>query len=345
MFSFILPLLSALLPVVIVMFYIIRKDKDRPEPTRLLLKGVWFGVLSVFVSLFISGPLGILGFYSENPTTVMEHVAVAFWGAAVPEELAKLLMLWLLVRKNVHFDEFFDGIVYAVCVGMGFAGLENIMYVFDNFDSWKTVAFTRFLFAVPGHFCDAVLMGYYFSLAYFDMSPVMQIRYYCWMILAPILAHGFYDAFLMVSEVNETTAVIGIILFLFTVYFLQRLARRKVREHLQLDRDLGVTVSYADAHSASVGSRGEGADAEDIVLDVVEPEKSECLYGNQEAKSRIRDSRYGASWGQGYEKSETGKPQQQDLSVMPVIRSILGVLAVGFLLFISFLLIMSLIIE
>lgn len=345
MYTFVLPLLSALLPAIIVMFYIIRKDKEHPEPPRMLLKGVWYGVLSVFVSLFISQPLGILDFYSNNPTTVMEHIAVAFWGAAVPEELAKLLMLWLLVRKNVHFDEFFDGIVYAVCVGMGFAGLENIMYVFENLDTWETVAFSRFLFAVPGHFCDAVLMGYFFSLAYFDMSPVMQIRYYCWMILAPVLAHGFYDAFLMVSEVNETTAVIGTILFLFTVYFLQRLARRKVKEHLQLDRDLGVTVSYANALSASVGSKEEGAGVEDIVLDVVEPEKSEYLYGNQEAKSRIRDSRYGASWGQGYEKSETGKPQPQDLSVMPVIRSILGVLAVGFLLFISFLLIMSLIIE
>ena len=54
---------------------------------------------------------------------------MAFFVAAAPEEGAKLLALWLLLRKNPHFDEDFDCIVYSVFVSLGFATLENIGYV------------------------------------------------------------------------------------------------------------------------------------------------------------------------------------------------------------------------
>ena len=53
-------------------------------------------------------------------STFVEAVGDAFLLAAIPEEVAKLFMLWLLLRKNPFFDEHFDGIVYAVCVGLGF---------------------------------------------------------------------------------------------------------------------------------------------------------------------------------------------------------------------------------
>lgn len=58
-------------------------------------------------------------------------IRLSFFGAAILEESAKLFMLWLLLRKNKYFGERVDGIVYAVCVSLGFAALENVMYLFD----------------------------------------------------------------------------------------------------------------------------------------------------------------------------------------------------------------------
>ena len=54
---------------------------------------------------------------AEVYPSIFDAFADAFLLAAIPEELAKLIMLWLLLRKNPHFDEKFDGIVYAVCIG------------------------------------------------------------------------------------------------------------------------------------------------------------------------------------------------------------------------------------
>lgn len=110
-------------------------------------------------------PFGMLtGFGQELSSTISGAFTDAFIMAAIPEELAKFVMLWLLLRNNPYFDEHFDGIVYAVCIGMGFAGFENVLYLFDNYESWISVGIARAMFAVPGHFLTAVIMGYYYSL-------------------------------------------------------------------------------------------------------------------------------------------------------------------------------------
>lgn len=96
-------------------------------------------------------------------SSIREAFADAFVLAAIPEKLAKLIMLWLLLRKNPHFDERFDGIVYAVCMGMGFAGIENVKYLIGGIENgtWIGTGIVRALFSVPAHFLFAVLIGFY----------------------------------------------------------------------------------------------------------------------------------------------------------------------------------------
>lgn len=102
----------------------------------------------------------------------------AFGVAALLEEAFKLLTLWVVLRKNPYFDEHFDSIVYAVCVGLGFAAVENIFYVFSE-EERVTVAVSRALLAVPGHYAFAILMGYYYSIYHFvDHPPKLQTVFY-----------------------------------------------------------------------------------------------------------------------------------------------------------------------
>ena len=160
-------LVTALLPIIVLGYYIYHKDKKSPEPTGQLVKAFLFGILSVPVSLCISIPLGIIGLYPVEATSILGSISTAFFGAAIPEEIAKFFMLWLLLRKNRYFDEKMDGIIYAVCVSLGFAALENIMYLFSNAETYLSIGIARAIFAVPGHFCFGILMGYYYSLAKF----------------------------------------------------------------------------------------------------------------------------------------------------------------------------------
>lgn len=159
-----------------------RQDSAQPEPVRLLWKGVWDGVLSAFFVVLVLLPaFDALGL-SFDGSTVMGAVGEAFFKASIPEEAVKMLYLWLLLRKNPYFDEHLDGIVYATCVGLGFAGLENILYLVSNMDSLAYLAVMRGLFAVPGHFFDAVAMGFFISLAHF--GNVTQSTKVCYYILA-----------------------------------------------------------------------------------------------------------------------------------------------------------------
>ena len=157
---------AAVVPGLLLLYYVYSKDFN-PEPKRLIYKGFLYGALSVFVSTLISGPLLNLGLYTNNPATLLDAVKVSFFGAAIPEESAKLFMLWLLLRKCPEFDERYDGMVYAACVGLGFACVENLMYVLSSGAAWFYVSTTRALFAVPGHFAFAIAMGYYYSKNHF----------------------------------------------------------------------------------------------------------------------------------------------------------------------------------
>lgn len=224
----------AVLPAIVLLYYIYNKDKEQPEPTGLLLKGFGFGILSVFVSLLLSLPFEAMGLYSSEVSTWEGAIRLSFFGAAIPEELAKLFMLWLLLRKNPYFDERVDGIVYAVAVSMGFAALENVSYLFVNYDSWQAVGTTRALVSVPAHYAFAVFMGYYYSMYHFTWSDK---TYYGIMAVAiPVLFHGLFDSLLFMLPLNESYAVILLVVFSVFCYNMHKLAASRIKDHLETDR-------------------------------------------------------------------------------------------------------------
>lgn len=226
-----LVLLSALAPVAVALLYIFRKDSAQPEPAKWLAKAFLYGVLSALLSFVFSMPLGtIFGIEldAEVYPSIFDAFADAFLLAAIPEELAKFIMLWLLLRKNPHFDEKFDGIVYAVCIGMGFAGIENVMYLAGGIedDTWIGIGIGRALFSIPGHFLFAVLMGYYYSLYYFGIDRSTKAK--VMILAAPILAHGLFDGILFCTNVDEGLSVICLLLFLYLFNKLRKKGKERI---------------------------------------------------------------------------------------------------------------------
>ena len=223
----------ALLPIVILVYYIYHKDKRLPEPTGQLVKAFLFGVLSAPLSFCVSVPLGVFGVYPVEATDILGSVSTAFLGAAVPEEIAKFVMLWLLLRKNPYFDEKMDGIVYAVCVSLGFAALENVLYLFSNVEDFLSVGISRAIFAVPGHFCFGILMGYYYSLAKFYLRASMRNK--ALILIAPIIVHGLYDSILFIADVTPAVSGVLFIVFLVFCHKMWRYGSKRIQEHLKRD--------------------------------------------------------------------------------------------------------------
>ncbi|MBO4666440.1 MAG: PrsW family intramembrane metalloprotease [Paludibacteraceae bacterium] len=234
-------ILAAVLPAFLLVLYIWWKDKYQREPFGQMAKGFVYGIVSAGIAIGLETGLQALALVPGEVTTFFQGVWKAFLGAAIPEELAKLFMLWLLLRRNKYFDERFDGIVYAACVGMGFAATENIIYLFSNLESWQSVAVSRAIFAVPGHFMFAVCMGYFYSMVYFgDMSWRKASRVF-W---APVLLHGVYDSLLFVA--NLGTILSGIILLAFYIFCFRMLkfGRRRINEHLERDKKDPTQIAY-----------------------------------------------------------------------------------------------------
>lgn len=226
-------LITALLPVAILLIAIYHKDKAAPEPAGQLVKAFVFGVISAGLAIVLSTLLEVAGLYSQWDPYNVNGIRMAFFGAAVPEETAKLFMLWLLLRRNRFFDENMDGIVYAAFVSLGFAAIENVSYLFSEPESFLSVGIMRACTSIPGHFCFGIIMGYYYSLATFGNKATLRNKIFVWLI--PVMAHGFYDAILFITNVPPVVSVILSVIFFVLLCWMGMTAKRKVREVLERD--------------------------------------------------------------------------------------------------------------
>ena len=224
---------AAVLPAILLWLYTCKKDAQ-PEPMSQMLKAFLYGALICVPVALVEQWLSVLLFGPDGtPSTLTGSTAQAFLVAAVPEEAFKLLALWLILRKNPFFDEHYDGIVYAVCVGLGFATIENLGYVLSHTDAWFAVAVSRALLAVPGHYAFAVFMGYYYSLYHFGHKSTKNLLS---IFFIPVLAHGCYDAFAMSGSVEPVLGGISFILLVYLCIKMHKNARQKIRDQVNRDR-------------------------------------------------------------------------------------------------------------
>ena len=231
----IIMLVAAILPAALLWLYVWKMDA-KPEPTKELVKAILCGIAICVPVAFTEQIVENILFGSAGPVSVIGTTVEAFFVAAIPEEAAKLFVLWLILRKNPYFDEHYDGIVYAVCVGLGFAAVENVFYVIGD-ENWMSVAVSRALLAVPGHYAFAVLMGYYYSLYHFvERSTKNAVS----ILLVPVMAHGVYDALAMSGQVNP---LIGGIAFIVLIYFcvkMHKVAQGKLLSMVEKDRNSSI---------------------------------------------------------------------------------------------------------
>ena len=224
--------LSSIAPALIIMFIIYKQDTQK-EPISMLLKAFFGGFLSIIITYAIALPLGeLMGFI---PSGFLQSFYNAFFCAAIPEEFAKWIIFYWLIKKAKDFDQYYDGILYAIFISMGFALVENVMYVMQ---SGMSVAIARAITAVPGHMLFAVPMGYYLSLAKFKEGKDAA-KYVKLSLAVPILLHGIYDFILMYfsakAEVNPLLAGVLVLLFVAFDIYMWQLGVRKIKEHLAAD--------------------------------------------------------------------------------------------------------------
>lgn len=194
---------SAVLPVFIVCFYVYKKDVNK-EPLGLLLKIFFYGFLCAIPVVFIENILGFF-FPTDKFSSFTRLFINVFFGVALVEEVFK----WVVVKQHGYnskeFDEIYDIIVYSVFSSLGFACIENILYVFNY--GQIHIAVTRAIFSIPGHMCFGVLMGYYFAKTKLsNKSSSVYTTNLISSLLVPCIFHTLYDALLFYG--TETSILI-----------------------------------------------------------------------------------------------------------------------------------------
>lgn len=211
----------ALAPGVAIMLYIYLKDKHEREPLSLLLISFLYGGLSTVLTLFISVPVNALILTKEDD--VVHQFYNAFFKVALVEEFSKFFFVRFILFNNKNFNEPFDGIVYAVMVGMGFATLENVVYVYQY---GLATGIMRMFTAVPAHATFAIIMGFFLGKAKFTHRKVLYFSVLA--LVAAAIFHGSYDYFLFISFIPGLWA--GAVISLVIGFVL---SRKAVRLHQQ----------------------------------------------------------------------------------------------------------------
>lgn len=221
-------LVLSLAPVIALAIYIYIKDKFEKEPFGLLFKCLLGGVGVAVSVLIIFWLLQQIRVSFEGTLPWVQSL----FGAALPEELLKFLFLVWIVWKNRNFNEFFDGIVYSTFLSLGFAGVENVLYVANG---GIGVAISRAIFAVPAHFFFAVVMGYYLSMAKFRKQNKLRFGFLA--IAVPVLLHFLYDFFLFESNLYASIDPSYATSLMFAFYFfdilLWRIAMKRINKRCQ----------------------------------------------------------------------------------------------------------------
>ncbi|MBQ8659337.1 MAG: PrsW family intramembrane metalloprotease [Bacilli bacterium] len=210
-------LVLSVLPSIILGWYIYKNDRLEKEPTPLLIKLLLGGLGSVILTLIISGILQAfvpaLEDYSNYNAVGIFFYSLLFVG--LTEEFCKWIFLKSMTWKNKAFGHIYDAIVYAVFVSLGFATIENILYVFSG---GLSVAILRAIFSVPGHTFFGVFMGYFYGLAKkheIINDKKKKAKYLILSIIVPALLHGIFDFCLFVGDLK---AVVIYLIFVIGLY-------------------------------------------------------------------------------------------------------------------------------
>ena len=204
-------LFISLAPVLIIAFYIYNRDRYEKEPFSVLLKALFAGVLIVLPAVLIEKLLASLYPGAEG---LAYAGYTAFVVAGFTEEGLKFLAFWIFFWKNKNFNEKFDGIVYAVYIALGFAAIENILYVFSG---GVGVGIIRALTAVPAHALFGIVMGYYFGLARFTSRHWTMLLILGFVL--PYTFHGLYNFLLMSNSPVLLTVFIPVFIYFWITGF------------------------------------------------------------------------------------------------------------------------------
>jgi RsiW-degrading membrane proteinase PrsW (M82 family)/RNA polymerase subunit RPABC4/transcription elongation factor Spt4 len=189
-----------LAPGIFWLWLIYRRDKYRPEPKGLVIRTFLLGMATVIPVLLVEVLLALPYVFSHikdfanftveslSLLSIGEMAYFSFIIAGFTEELFKFLMVRTTIYKSPYFDEPIDGLVYSSAVALGFASLENVMYLFSY--GWELIL-VRAPISTLAHVVFSAMWGYPLALQKLKRKNAAGLL---WLgLLGSMVGHGLFD--------------------------------------------------------------------------------------------------------------------------------------------------------
>lgn len=196
--SLTISIIVAIIPSIILCYYVYENDIIEREPMKMLFMLFFLGVLITVPASFMER--AIISSTNLTESGMLNCFILSFLVVALIEEGYKFLILYLGTWRNKNFNHKYDAIVYAVFISLGFATLENILYIIKH---GTEIALLRGVLSVPAHAFYAVSSGYYLGLAKkcsLHNLKRKSLMYKVLALLMPVLLHGIFDFLLLTNN-------------------------------------------------------------------------------------------------------------------------------------------------
>lgn len=227
--NILISVLASIIPVLIILAVIYNSGDVKKQPlwllTILFIGGILSWVMVRYISKFLGNDIYKSQIEINEALGNKGFFLVSFGIIAIIEEISKYIVITIMCFKNKFFKNPYDAIMYAVCISLGFAFVENIMYI-NNFG--MGVAISRAIFSIPAHASFGIIMGYYLGVSKLccdkgESNASALTRYSAFFI--PLIFHGFYDYLLNFNteSIYIIFLIYVIIMYAFVIFLLFRL--------------------------------------------------------------------------------------------------------------------------
>lgn len=212
---------AAIAPGLALLSYFYLRNQMSTEPRKTLLQSFIYGALITFPIMFIQYVLQSEGAFSNS---YIENVLFS----STIEEFFKWLVIFSLIYRHIEFDDPYDGLLYGASVSLGFATVENVLYLLSF---GIHTAFMRAILPVSSHALFGVVMGYYFGKSKFAKGDNAK-ECLLFSLFVPLLLHVIYNS-ILTFEGYWVYLIAPFMLFLWWLALRKvKLAHRHLVQHL-----------------------------------------------------------------------------------------------------------------
>ncbi|MEZ5822098.1 MAG: PrsW family glutamic-type intramembrane protease [Bradyrhizobium sp.] len=237
---------AAIAPALLFLWLVIATD-ERPGPPLRVWSAFFLGAASISLLGLARAPFARLDVVGPGHPWLAQLVH-SLLGVAAPEEIVKVLVIVAVgLRSRSRGSNPMDTVVYGAAAGLGFAAYENLAYLVQHPDIWRSLAVLRSVLTVPFHGALGIIAGAYLAIARSGTALGANRRNRDWarisswalVLLGPIALHAAFDfPLLMLQQTpglpSNTRLLLGatsILIGFSSIGFAIRLVRRVGRHH------------------------------------------------------------------------------------------------------------------